>query len=113
MNKIRFLFMSTFLVGALSVIPAHAELSKAQPSTVKPVASQQVVAAPDSAMVNINQADAATLAERLNGIGIKKAEAIVSYREQNGPFKSVDDLLNVSGIGDATLEKNRNLISLN
>lgn len=112
MNKFHSLFVSAFLVGALSVSSAHAEASKIQPAAVKPIASQQAVA-PVSAVVNINQADAATLAEKLNGIGMKKAEAIVSYREQNGPFKSIDDLVNVAGIGEATLEKNRNLISVN
>ncbi|HNL91858.1 MAG TPA: helix-hairpin-helix domain-containing protein, partial [Pseudomonadales bacterium] len=42
----------------------------------------------------------------------KKAQAIVSFREQNGAFKSVDDLVNVPGIGPATLEKNRSIIDI-
>ena len=62
--------------------------------------------------VNVNSASADALAELLNGVGPKKAEAIVAYREANGPFKVVDDLLNVKGIGQATLEKNRDRISL-
>lgn len=62
--------------------------------------------------VNVNTASADALAEILVGIGPKKAESIVAYREANGPFKMVDDLLNVKGIGQATLEKNRDLISL-
>ena len=57
--------------------------------------------------VDINAADAATLAEVMVGIGPSKAEAIVSYRKDNGPFKSVDDLVLIKGIGKATLEKNR------
>lgn len=56
--------------------------------------------------VDINTADAATISRVLDGIGGKKAEAIVTYREQNGPFKSVADLENVYGIGGKTIEKN-------
>ena len=57
--------------------------------------------------VNINTADAATLAEALKGVGLERAEAIVTYRETNGPFKNVDDLVQVSGVGQATVDKNR------
>lgn len=57
--------------------------------------------------VDINTADAATLADALNGVGSVKAEAIIAYRNENGPFKSVDDLANVKGIGSKTVELNR------
>ena len=60
--------------------------------------------------VNINTADAESLASELNGIGETKAIAIVEYRQQNGPFKSADDLALVKGIGDSTVEKNRDNI---
>lgn len=60
--------------------------------------------------VNINTADAATIADGLNGIGEAKARAIVEYREKNGPFKSADELVNVKGVGLKTVEKNRELI---
>ncbi|UXI69442.1 ComEA family DNA-binding protein [Tahibacter amnicola] len=60
--------------------------------------------------VNINAADAATIAESLKGVGQSKAEAIVAYREKNGAFKSVEELSEVKGIGDKTLENNRDLI---
>ncbi len=53
--------------------------------------------------VDINTADVAAL-EVLDGIGPAKAAAIVAYREKNGPFKSVDDLILVQGIGEKTLE---------
>ena len=57
--------------------------------------------------VNINTADAETLTSELTGIGEKKAMAIIEYRTQNGPFKSAEDLVLVKGIGDNTVEKNR------
>ena len=57
--------------------------------------------------ININTADAESLATELNGIGEAKAVAIVEYRTQNGPFKSADDLALVKGIGETTVQKNR------
>lgn len=57
--------------------------------------------------VNINTADAESLSRELTGVGEKKAMAIIEYREQNGPFKSADELTFVKGIGDITVEKNR------
>ena len=57
--------------------------------------------------VNINQASATEIAEVLIGIGLSKANAIVSYRSTNGPYKSLEDLSQVKGIGPKTLEKNR------
>lgn len=57
--------------------------------------------------VDINKADATTLAAELNGVGISKAAAIVAYREANGPFLHIEDLSNVKGIGVKTVEKNR------
>ena len=60
--------------------------------------------------VNINTADAATLARELKGIGIKRAEAIVEYRQKHGQFRSIDELTLVKGIGPAAIAKNRDLI---
>jgi len=57
--------------------------------------------------VNINTADAQTIADSLEGIGLAKAEAIVKYRTEKGEFKKVEDLDNVSGIGAKTLERIR------
>ncbi len=62
--------------------------------------------------VDLNSADATALAEGLDGIGLKKAEAIVAYRTEHGPFTSVDDLLNVDGIGEKTVAANRDQITL-
>ncbi|GAB4173225.1 MAG: hypothetical protein Kow0020_08400 [Wenzhouxiangellaceae bacterium] len=57
--------------------------------------------------VDINTATAEQLAEALNGVGESKARAIVEYRETHGPFKHIDELINVRGIGMATVDKNR------
>lgn len=63
-----------------------------------------------AAQVDINSADAATLAQNLNGIGASKAQAIVDYRTENGRFASVDDLVNVQGIGIKTLDRIREFL---
>jgi len=60
-----------------------------------------------AAPVNINTADAATLSKNINGVGPKKADAIVAYRKAKGPFKSVEELVKVKGIGKKLIEKNR------
>ncbi|HMB38479.1 MAG TPA: ComEA family DNA-binding protein [Wenzhouxiangellaceae bacterium] len=60
--------------------------------------------------VDVNTATAEQLAEALNGVGASKAEAIVEYRETNGPFTHIDELINVRGIGMATVDKNREMI---
>jgi competence protein ComEA len=60
--------------------------------------------------VDINTANANTLAAELNGIGAAKAAAIVAYREANGPFKRLEDLTRVKGVGTKTLEKNRAIL---
>ncbi|WP_371282104.1 ComEA family DNA-binding protein [Dokdonella sp.] len=57
--------------------------------------------------VDINSADASTLAEGLTGVGLSKAEAIIAYRDEHGPFASAEDLAQVKGIGDKLVERNR------
>lgn len=57
--------------------------------------------------VDLNAADASTLARELDGVGLARAQAIVEYRERNGKFRSVDEMLNVKGIGPQVLEKNK------
>ena len=75
------------------------------------VLAQGSTEAPEQLLVNINTADSAELTA-LSGIGTAKARAIVAYREEHGAFGSVDELLNVNGIGEATLEKLREFITV-
>ena len=62
--------------------------------------------------VDVNTADAETIAAELNGVGLSKAKAIVEYRAKHGPFRSVDDLSLVKGIGERTVDKNRSDIQV-
>lgn len=62
--------------------------------------------------VNINKADAKTIAASLSNVGEKKASDIVAYREKHGSFKSLSDLEHVKGIGKKTIEKNKKDILL-
>ena len=72
----------------------------------------RVAVASQAQTVNINEADAETLSAQLIGVGKSRAEAIVRYREEFGPFFTVEDLLQVKGIGESTLERNRARIAL-
>jgi competence protein ComEA len=62
--------------------------------------------------VDINTADAATIAKELQGIGPRLAQSIVAYREKNGAFRNADELRKIKGIGAKVLEKNRANIKL-
>jgi len=75
------------------------------------IATGTAPAAGDEPVVNINTASAAEIGG-LNGIGDAKAKGIVEYREKNGPFKSVDDLRKVHGIGDKLLDKLRSHVTV-
>ena len=57
--------------------------------------------------IDINTADKAALMTVIKGVGEKRAEAIIAYREKNGPFKSIDELAEVSGIGQSIVDANR------
>ncbi len=62
--------------------------------------------------VNVNTASAEEIAEGLKGVGATKAEAIVQYRNANGNFMHIDELVNVKGIGIRTVDLNREVITL-
>lgn len=85
----------------------------AAPEAAKAPLMLDVAAKVQTTKVDLNEADAPTLQRELSGIGEAKAKAIVAYRESNGPFSSVDELLEVKGIGKAILDKNREKLEVN
>lgn len=93
--------LKALLISALLQSQAIAAAPVAAP--VKSPATTAAVSAP----IDLNTADVATLVKGLRGIGESKARAIVEYRRINGPFKTVDDLTLVKGIGARTVELNR------
>jgi len=106
-----FLFALVLLVSLSAVNPLVAQAAgpakapfthKAATSTHKTGTSTQTV--------DINHADAETIAATLKGIGLKKAQSIVAYRNKMGSFKSVGQLAEVKGIGPKMLELNKGRI---
>ncbi|BDH34471.1 TPA: helix-hairpin-helix domain-containing protein [Escherichia coli] len=100
---------------------ALAAASVAKPTTVEtkaeaPAAQSKAVPAKASdeegTRVSINNASAEELARAMNGVGLKKAQAIVSYREEYGPFKTVEDLKQVPGMGNSLVERNLAVLTL-
>ncbi|MGD8164834.1 ComEA family DNA-binding protein [Pantoea sp. FN0307] len=89
-----------------SAIPAAASTVNASrtESADKPQAAET--------MVSINSASAQELAAVMNGVGLKKAEAIVSYRQQFGPFTELEQLKEVPGIGSTLVERNLSRLKL-
>ena len=71
--------------------------------------SNEIVASMEK--ININKADTKTLTT-LKGIGKDRAIKIVEYREKNGPFEKIEDLMKVKGIGKKTFEQNKNVLSV-
>lgn len=79
---------------------------------VAPLPQTKAAALAGPIQVNINRADVAELDAKLLGVGEKKAQAIVSYRQQHGLFKRPEDLQKVKGIGEKTFAKNKDRISV-
>lgn len=102
-------FLSSAFLAMLAMVPFSAQANPAEPAAAA-VGSAMVTA---QAPVNLNTADALTLQKELAGIGAAKAKAIVTFREQNGAFTSVDELLEVDGIGKALLDRNRDRLAIN
>ncbi len=106
------IFFTRGLLAAVALSMVLALLAGVLPGGASPVYAQDKAPPPVVAMVNINKADAATLASALRGIGNARAQEVVRYREAYGPFTSVDELTEVKGIGKSTLDDNRARITL-
>lgn len=85
----------------------------AKPEAVNAPMVMDVAAKALATKIDLNGADASTLQRELAGVGEAKAQAIVAYRDINGPFASVDELLEVKGIGKAILDRNRDKLEVN
>ena len=97
---------SSLLIGSVAISsPAFAADAAAKTVKTEKTAVQQQA-------ININKADLLSLTQ-LKGVGEKKAQAIIAYRDEHGPFQSVEELAEVKGIGEAIVNANREMISLN
>ena len=76
-------------------------------TTLAALAALAISSVTAAAPVNINTADAAEIADALNGVGLSKAQAIVDYREAYGQFNKADEIVFVRGIGESTYENNK------
>ena len=105
MNRMLSLNLTRALMALITVVA----LSMAAFPSFAQDSEQQVA---EVTQVDLNSADAETLATVMKGVGISKARAIVSYRTQYGPFASLDELTEVKGIGVSILERNRDRLVL-
>lgn len=113
--KLVALYLSLALGGALchsSVSAAPEPGSTAVTQSAHPAPKPEAAAQPQQEQVSINEATAEQLSAVMNGVGLKKAQAIVSYREQYGPFSAVQQLSEVPGIGNALIERNASRLKL-
>lgn len=97
--------LAVLLFAALASLPLA---SQVHAQTEAPAVAMAAI----TTKININEADAQTLAKELKGVGPAKAQAIVDYRTQQGAFVSVDELLEVNGIGVSTLERIRDQLTV-
>lgn len=107
MSRLR---LSSLVFALLAGFSLAAYAAPTEPSGASAAAPQVQVA--QVTKVSLNSADAETLARELSGVGAAKAQAIVAYRDSQGPFAAVDELLEVKGIGPVILEKNRDRLSV-
>ncbi|PID44655.1 MAG: competence protein ComEA [Proteobacteria bacterium] len=107
----RSIMLAFALVSFIGCNLAYADTAANKVAKEKTTA--QVALSGQTGKININTADARTLASTLRGIGLKKAQAIVTYRKTYGHFAHIDELKDVKGIGASILSKNAHLISIN
>lgn len=113
-NNIGILLVIGIVGGTGLLLVKYSDDKKEPIKITEPTKEEQVKGATTtqvSAKVNINTATVSEL-DKLKGIGPATAQKIIDYRTQNGPFKAVEDIKNVKGIGDAKLEAIKEEISL-
>lgn len=104
----KWIVLSAFAISmGLTSLPSYAQ----SPAAVK-VSGMSTEARKATPRININTADAKTLDDGLVGVGPAKAEAIIAWRKQKGPFKTIADLSAVKGMGPALIERNKDRVSL-
>ncbi|MDD0975532.1 ComEA family DNA-binding protein [Pseudomonas fontis] len=108
----RHTYLASLLMALVTTFSLSAGAVPASPP-VTVLAPVSVTAAQAIDKLDLNTADATTLQRELNGVGKSKSEAIVAYREANGNFATVDELLEVKGIGKSILERNRDKVTVN
>lgn len=113
MRKGYFYSLVFALLTGASVAAIAAPVAPVAPVAIDSALPPMAVSQSSSAKVDLNNADAVTLQKSLAGVGEAKAKAIVAYRESNGPFASIDELLEVKGIGKAILDRNRDNLEIN
>lgn len=105
--------MKQAIAACLIALSATLPLTAAQATEAAATAKQPAKAEQTVTKVNINTADAQAIADNIKGLGLKKAQRIVDYRDQiGGKFESIDQLLDVKGIGEKTLAKMRQQLTL-
>ncbi|WP_247268204.1 MULTISPECIES: ComEA family DNA-binding protein [Pseudomonas] len=105
-HSLIFALLTSASIAAIAAPLASSEVNK--PPVVMDASTTS-----ENQKVDLNGADAVTLQKQLSGVGEAKAKAIVAYRDANGPFASVDELLEVKGIGKAILDRNRDKLEVN
>ncbi len=107
-RNILFLTLAAASVAKPTAVETKAEAPAAQSKAAVPAKASDE----EGTRVSINNASAEELARAMNGVGLKKAQAIVSYREEYGPFKTVEDLKQVPGMGNSLVERNLAVLTL-
>lgn len=126
-SGIKALYLALSIIGISTCTPSHAATTGAKTDATAQVATPAEAGAAkapglkaseaktedaNDGVVSINTASAEDLARVMNGVGLKKAQSIVSYRDEYGPFKELEQLQEVPGIGSALVERNRARIKL-
>ncbi|UUD64007.1 helix-hairpin-helix domain-containing protein [Pseudomonas seleniipraecipitans] len=106
------MFKNTLQALLFTTLASASLLVSANESAKTPVGEPVAQQVAELNPINLNTADVETLQRELAGVGAVKAQAIVSYRDTHGEFASVDELLEVKGIGESLLDRNRDKLTV-